>query len=96
MPSLASFAIYCYSQHSHLCYSNKSITSQSGVQQGDPLGPLLFSLTLWPITEEIESKIPNHTQHCWYVDAGIIAGREPELNEALDILTLGQNMRPRT
>ena len=27
MPSLASFAIYCYSQHSHLYYSDKSIWS---------------------------------------------------------------------
>ena len=88
MPSLASFAIYCYSQHSHLYYSKKSAMSQSGVQQGDPLGPLLFSLTLWPIIEEIESKLPNHTQHCWYLDVGIIAGTESELNEALNVLTV--------
>ena len=54
MKSLASFAIYCYSQHSHLYYSNKSVTSQSGAQKGDLLGPLLFSLTLWPMIEEIE------------------------------------------
>ena len=40
--------------HSRLYYSNKAVTSQSGVQQGDPLGPLLFSLTLWPIIEETE------------------------------------------
>ena len=58
------------------------------MQQGDPLGPLLFSLTLWPIIEEIKTKIPNLTQHCWYLDDGIIAGTEPELNEALDILTV--------
>ena len=89
MPSLASFVIYCYSQQSHLYYSNKSVTSQSGVQQGDPFGPLLFSLTLWPIIEaEIESKRPNLTQHCWYLDDGIIAGTEPKLNEALDILNV--------
>ena len=58
------------------------------MQQGDPLGPLLFSLTLWPIIEEIESKIPNLTQHCLYLDDCIIAGTEPELNEPLDIFTV--------
>ena len=100
MPSLASFAIYCYSQHSHLYYSNKSVTSQSVVHQGDFLGPLLFSPTLSPIIEEIESKISNLTQYltivpwrwyyCWYRDDGIIAGTEPEQNEALDILTVSR------
>ena len=88
MPSAASFAIYCYLQHSHLYYSNKSVKSQFRVQQGDPLDPLLFSLALWRIIEEIESDIPNLTKHCWYLDDGIIAGTEPELNEALDILTV--------
>ena len=88
MPSLASLAIYCYSPQRHLYHGNKSVTSQPGVKQRDPLGPLLFSLTLWPILEEIESKLTNLTQHCWYLEDGIIAETEPELNEALDILTL--------
>ena len=48
----------------------------------------MFSLTLWPIIEEIESKIPNLTQHCWHLDDGIIARTEPELNGALDIMTV--------
>ena len=51
---LASFAIFCYSKHCHHFYSNKSVPSQTGVKQGDPLGPLLLSLNLWPIIEEIE------------------------------------------
>ena len=38
--------------------------------------------------EATESKIPNLTQHCWYFDDGIIAETEPELNDALDILTV--------
>ena len=38
--------------------------------------------------DEVESKIPNFTQHCWYLDNSIIAGTETEINEASDILTV--------
>ena len=41
-----------------------------------------------PIIEEIKSKIPNLTQHCWYLDDDIIAGTKPELKQDLDILTV--------
>ena len=43
---------------------------------------------MWPIIEETESNKPNLTQHFWYLDDGIIVGREPELNQALDIVTV--------
>ena len=88
MPSVATNAIYCYSQQSDIFYSKKSVTSQSGVNKGDPLGPMFFSLILWHIKEEVESKLPKLTQHCGYLDDRIIAGTENELNEALDILTV--------
>ena len=42
--------------------------------------------------EKIDSKIPNLTQHGWYVDDGDIAGIGTEHNEVLDILSLsGKN-----
>ena len=53
MPGIAVFTNSCYSQHSQLFYDKFVVSSESGIQQGDPLGPLLFSLTFWPIVEKI-------------------------------------------
>ena len=88
MPSIMSFASFCYSKHSDLFFNSSTVDSQSGVQQGDPLGPLLFSLAIWPLIDEIERKLPNLLQHCWYLDDGIIAGTEIELCKALEILSI--------
>ena len=88
MPSINSFASFCYSKHSDLFFNSSTVDSQTGVQQGDPLGPLLFSFDIWPLIGEIESKIPNRLQHCWYLDDGIIAETEIELCKALEILSL--------
>ena len=87
MPSIISFASFCYSKHSDLFFNSSIVDSQTGVQQGDPLGPLLFSLAIWPHIDEIESKIPNLLQHCWYLDDGFIARTEIELCKALEILS---------
>ena len=87
IPSRASYAKFCNPQHIFTIAK-----SQSGGIQGDHLGPLLFSLTFWLIIEEIESKIRNLAQHCWYLDVGVIAGTETELSEALDFFyCFGQN-----
>ena len=43
LPSVTPFATFCYSQHSHLHINNTYLGSQSGVQQGDPLGPVFNS-----------------------------------------------------
>ena len=45
-PALYSFVHSTYAAPSILMWGNRTITSAEGVQQGDPLGPLLFCLIL--------------------------------------------------
>ena len=55
MPSIKSFASF-YSKHSDLFISSSTVDSQTGVQQGDPLGPIFVFLAISPLIDEIESK----------------------------------------
>ena len=62
------------------------IVSSNGVQQGDPLGPFLFSLVLAPIVDEIQALSPN--LNLWYLDDGVIVGHPELLQKAWDIIRL--------
>ena len=70
-----------------LLYNNSSLQSETGVQQGDPLCPLLFSLTLWPVIEKARDAVPNLTQHTWYLDDGFVAGSGDQIRTKLDVLS---------
>ena len=58
-----------YSQPTPLYYGSTEIPSASGIQQGDPCGPALFSLAIHPIASDVTSSF-----NCWYLDDGTIGG----------------------
>ena len=58
---------FCYSQHSLLFFGDYTISSEAGVQQGDPLGPFLFCLVLQKLVLKISVQVPNLRLHSWYM-----------------------------
>jgi hypothetical protein len=77
-PALSAWTNWCYSSPSVLLYDHSHvIQSESGVQQGDPLGPLYFCFGLAPLVEEIAALCPVYNK--WYMDDGGIVAPVPVL-----------------
>ena len=86
IPSLSTWLEFCYSCPSVLHFGDHTINSICGVQQGDPLGPLGFALTLHPIIEKVKSEVPGLLANSWYLDDGTLCGSPVDLNLALSII----------
>ena len=55
-PDLLPFVHSTYSSPSSLFWGDKILQSSEGVQQGDPLGPLLFCLSLYQLHSQVKSE----------------------------------------
>ena len=86
IPSMAAWMESCYMAQPFLRLGEHTILSSCGVQQGDPLGPLGFSLTLQPIIEKIKEEVPNLLINAWYLDDGTLCGSASDLCAALAII----------
>ena len=66
----------------------ETVSSKAGVQQGDPLGPLLSCLVLQKVVSAIaaDSVCSERLFHAWYLDDGVIAGPRLAVEKALSII----------
>ena len=64
------------------------LISASGIQQGDPLHPLVFAFVLHCIILKISAdpQCKEMLLNCWYPDDGAVAGPRDALSRALGIL----------
>jgi hypothetical protein len=85
-PDLYAWVHWCYGDSSLLFYNDKSVRSCVGVQQGDPLGPFLFSLVLHRISCMIGAELPHLSLHKWYLDDGALAGDVRDIMVALKLI----------
>ena len=87
-PGLSRWAEWCYSNPSNLFFGQEIISSERGVQQGDPLGPLLFSLALQPILHLVnERRSPEGLQLSFsFLDDLALAGEQLAVSQAFHFI----------
>eukprot|EP00731_Ephydatia_muelleri_P015149 Em0008g869a len=94
-PELLPWVGWCYGSQPTLWHPLGQLSSEVGVQQGDPLGPLLFSLVLHKVVSYIAQD-----REClpllfngWYLDDGVLLGHSQAVNRALTLIQkMGQDV----
>ena len=75
-PELLQCSSWYYGKHPTLWHPLGTISSETGVQQGDPQGPLLICLVPQHVMSAIaeDADCASLLFHKWYVDDGVVAG----------------------
>ena len=79
-PELARWVRWCYGQDSHLSFGRIEISSEAGVQQGEPLGPLMFACAIHSTVRWAANIMRQHATDgrskltLVYLDDGLLCG----------------------
>ena len=84
-PSIYKWVKYMLGSASYLNWSDEVIESAIGVQQGDPLAPVLFCMVLKKVINVISANCALDI-NLWFLDDGVIAGPAKEVSRALEII----------
>ena len=68
-PELLPLVLSAYGSSSCLFFGKDIILSSEGVQQGDPLGPLLFCFAIHGLVHQLQSEL-----NVFYLDDGTLGG----------------------
>lgn len=79
LPGLSAWMEMCYSCRPLLHMGEATIHSCCGIQQGDPLGPLGFAMTLHPLVRRIQAEVSSINLNVWYLDDGTLVGPQKVL-----------------
>ena len=84
-PELAAYIEFCYGKPPRMFLGVRHFLLHCGVQQGDPLSPLLFCLVLRLLTQDIDAGLPEGATlplHTWYMDDMNISGQAQAVSSA--------------
>ncbi|GJT15865.1 putative reverse transcriptase domain-containing protein [Tanacetum coccineum] len=84
-PAISRWVDFVYYNPAKLYYGEHTLWSCQGVQQGDPLGPLLFFLVLHPLICKIRDSF-SLSLHAWYLDDGTIIGDTVIVGKILELI----------
>lgn len=81
LPEAYAYLWQCYGAQSKLLFGENIVLSSTGCQQGDPLGPAIFSLAINPIISNLNSKF-----NLWYLDDGSLGGDAETVFQDLELI----------